>query len=82
MRVYYGISGALGSRVGRRSKRLDVRQRLTRTVAEMLETRCPDWRQLPAGQTDLALLRSIGVEGLARPPRRWGTDWDAGGWRV
>jgi hypothetical protein len=59
MRVYYGMSGSTGNRVGERFKQLDVRQRLTRTISEILKAKCPDWRLLPGGLRDLDLLKSI-----------------------
>jgi hypothetical protein len=59
MRVYYGMSGATSNRVGERFKQLDVRQRLTRTIADILRAKCPDWTRLPGGQRDLDLLRSV-----------------------
>ena len=59
MRVYYGQSGALANRTGERAKQLDVRQRLIRTVREVLQMNCPDWRLLPSGLADTNMLRSV-----------------------
>ena len=56
MRVYYGQGGSGGTRFGQRAQLLAVRQRLVRTVRQVLEGR--DWRSLPRGQADLAILES------------------------
>ena len=56
MRIYYGNGGALQNRVGQRFKLLRVRQRLVHVVRAVLRGR--DWRALPRGQRDLALLQS------------------------
>ena len=56
MRVYYGQGGALSNRVGQRFKLLRVRQRLVHVLRAVLASR--DWRALPRGQSDLALLRT------------------------
>jgi hypothetical protein len=57
MRVYYGQGGSTHNRFGQRFKLLSARQRLVRTVRAILGTR--DWRFLPRGQADLALLKSV-----------------------
>ena len=54
MRVYYGQGGATRNRFGQRATLVSVRQRLVRTVRAILAGR--DWRDLPRGQADLALL--------------------------
>ena len=55
MRVYYGQGGAGGTRFGQRALLLSVRQRLARTVRAVLAGK--DWRSLPRGQADLAILQ-------------------------
>jgi hypothetical protein len=67
MRIYYGMSGALGNRVGERFKQLDVRQRLVRTIREILSHWEGGWLSLPRGQLDLKLLRSVRGRPAARP---------------
>ena len=64
MRVYYGQGGALSNRAGERAKQLDVRQRLVRTVREVVATKVGDWRKLPSGLADTGVLRS--TRGSAR----------------
>ena len=54
MKVYYGSAGAARNRFSERERQLDVRQRLTHTVRALL--RGKDWRTLPRGQADLAIL--------------------------
>jgi hypothetical protein len=56
MRVYYGQGGSTGTRFGQKFKLLSARQRLARIVRAVIGAR--DWRMLPRGQADLALLRS------------------------
>jgi hypothetical protein len=58
MRVYYGQGGALSNRFGERAKQLDVRQRLIRTVREVVAAKAGDWRALPSGLGDIGVLRS------------------------
>ena len=54
MRVYYGQGGSCHTRFSQRAQLLSVRQRLVRTVRAVLAGR--DWRALPRGQADLAIL--------------------------
>ena len=61
MRVYYGQGGAGGTRFGQRAQLLSVRQRLARTVRAVLAGK--DWRFLPRGQADLAILQPRLFEG-------------------
>ena len=56
MRVYYGAGGTGGTRFGQKFKLISARQRLARVVRAVLKDR--DWRFLPRGQADLALLRT------------------------
>ena len=57
MRVYYGSAGTAANRFSERDIQLSVRQRLAHIVRHLL--RGKDWRQLPRGQLDLRILRSV-----------------------
>ena len=57
MRVYYGAGGTGGTRFGQKFKLISARQRLARVVRAVFRGR--DWRSLPRGQADLAVLRSV-----------------------
>ena len=61
MRIYYGVGGASSSRFSERKIQLSVRRRLVHTIRALLAGR--DWRALPRGQGDLALLRSTRAHG-------------------
>ena len=58
LRVYYGPGGAPSTSFSERAKQLDVRQRLIRTVREVVAAKAGDWRALPRCLGDIGLLRS------------------------